>query len=485
MSLFNLKRKNKNSQVKNRAGGNAYAISPELSLAEMLVTSFAQDQFYRSAEQTFEDLQNVMNKVNPLFAAKAAIYARQEMGMRSITHVLAAELAANASGKDWAKDFYEAIVKRPDDMLEIVSYVYANKGNKIPNAMKKGFAKAFDKFDAYQLAKYRGTQRAVKLVDLVNLVHPIPTQKNAKALADLVNNELRSKNTWESKLSRAGQATTDKEVAAEKASAWVDLIRNGQLGYFALLRNLRNIAAQAPEIMDEALAQLTDVKRIEKSMVLPFRFLTAYKQFDGTDAIDRQIRAALDKAIGLSCDNVPALENSLIVIDNSGSMQSAVANSKHLQCSEAGAIFGMILAKKSNADIMEFGTNARYIPYNLKDSVMEFGATFAQRNKVGHGTDFNAIFKKADKAYDRIVILSDMQGWIGGGAPNKTVAEYKNRFKVDPFIYSFDLRGYGSMQFPEKNVFALAGFSDKVFDIMQLLETDRQALVTKIEAVEF
>jgi hypothetical protein len=51
-------------------------------------------------------------------------------------------------------------------------------------------------------------------------------------------------------------------------------------------------------------------------------------------------------------------------------------------------------------------------------------------------------------------------------------------------VYSFDLQGYGSLQFPEQNVFALAGFSDKVFDLMQLLETDRIALIREIEKSE-
>ena len=38
--------------------------------------------------------------------------------------------------------------------------------------------------------------------------------------------------------------------------------------------------------------------------------------------------------------------------------------------------------------------------------------------------------------------------------------------------------------FPERNVYALAGFSEKVFDVMALLERDREALVHEIEAVK-
>lgn len=485
MALFNKSLK-KTKQTTNRAGGAAYKQTPEVALASMLLTSFAQDQYYRKANTTFAELVKLLTEVDAEFAAKAGIYARTKYGMRSISHVLAAELSAYASGEKWAKSFYEKIIYRPDDMLEILSY-YMNKGGKtVPNAMKKGFAQAFGKFDAYQLAKYRGENRAVKLVDAVNLVHPKPTAKNAEALRKLMAGELKSTTTWEAKLTKAGQtAENAKDKAKKKEAAWKELIESRKLGYFALLRNLRNIADQSPKTLNAALKMLKDERLIKKSLVLPFRYLTAYKQFDGTDAKSRKIRAALDVAIEISCNNVPALKNTLVAIDNSGSMQSRVANSKHLMCSEAGAIFGMVLAKKCNADIMEFGTTARYIKYNLNDSVTHFGATFADKNKVGHGTNFHAIFEKANRKYDRIVIFSDMQAWIGGTSPAaESLKTYKNRTGANPYVYAFDLLGYGTSQFTTGQVFQLAGFSDKVFDIMSMLETDRNALVNEIKKVE-
>ncbi len=48
----------------------------------------------------------------------------------------------------------------------------------------------------------------------------------------------------------------------------------------------------------------------------------------------------------------------------------------------------------------------------------------------------------------------------------------------------FDLLGYGSMQFPERKVMTLAGFSEKVFDLMQITEKDPQVLIKTIEAVQ-
>lgn len=484
MSLFNKTSKTQNKTV-NRAGGEAYKQNPEMQLVSLLLTSFAQDQYYRSANETFKELTKLLTKVDAKFAAQAAIYARTEFGMRSITHVLAAELAPYLSGQEWAKDFYQKIVYRPDDMLEIASYFKSIGGKNMPNAMKKGFAKAFDRFDGYQIAKYRGEGKAINLIDIVNLVHPTPTKKNATALQQLVEGTLRNTQTWETMLTQAGQnAKSEAEKAKLKAKVWEDLLREGKLGYFALLRNLRNIIEQAPKMIKLVCKQLKDVDRIKGSLVLPFRLLTAYKQLKGNGYKLRKVRQALERAIDLSCANVPDLYDTLVVIDNSGSMHSPVAKSPYLLCNEMGAFFGMILAKSCNADIMEFGNHARYISYNLNDSALGFAANFERNNRVGHGTNFHSIFQTAAHAYKRIVIFSDMQGWIGYTSPSSAFKAYKERKRCNPYVYSFDLRGYGSLQFPENKVYALAGFSDKVFDLMRVMESEPKALVHAIRAIE-
>ena len=485
MSLFNFKSKRKQRTV-NRAGGEAFVQSPKMQLASMLITSFAQNQFYRSAKQTFEELIKLLGQVDPKFAAKAAIYARTEMGMRSITHVLAAEMAIHASGLPWAKAFYNQIVKRPDDMKEIMAYFYGNKGKSLPNAMKKGFAKAFDKFDAYQLAKYRGEGKAVKLVDMVNLVHPNPTERNAEALKALIAGELKSTATWEAKLTKAGQeADSEKEKANRKAQAWAELISENRLGYFALLRNLRNIAEQAPELEDAVCQMLVDRKRINGSLVLPFRFLTALDAINESDVkAKRKLTTALNKALELSLDNVPSFDGrTLIVLDDSGSMTWGRRKQMNRSPIQIGAIFAAMLYKSNDADLMRFSDDASFLSPYHGDAAMSIADNLI-KNARSAGTNFHAIFQTARRAYDRIIILSDMQGWIGHQAPTKAYAEYKQRTGANPYIYSFDLQGYGSLQFPERNIFCLAGMSEKVFDIMQLLETDRQALVSKIEAVE-
>jgi len=485
MALFNFLKEKQNRTV-NLAGGQAYVPTPQLQLVSILLTSFAQDQFYRPAKNTFADIAKLLPQVDAQFAAKAAVFARNEYGMRSITHVLAAELAARASGQPWSKAFYDRIVRRPDDMLEITAYYFGRGGKTLPNAMKKGFASAFARFDGYQLAKYRGEQKTVKLVDLVNLVRPVPNERNALALKQLVSGELKSDATWEAKLTKAGQvAETETEKTELKGAAWAELLRANKLGYLALLRNLRNIAEQAPELAQEVAAQLTDRRRIKQSLVLPFQYLSAIDAIQDSQVSQKRLMLnALNTTLELALDNVPRFEGrTLVVLDDSGSMTSTRTKYANRTPIQIGSLFAAALFKANNADLMRFSDEASYVRANPADSMAGIAERLVQQARAA-GTNFHAIFTAVRERYDRIVILSDMQGWMQGGAPTTSFAEYRRKYGANPFVFSFDLQGYGSLQFPEQNVFALAGFSDKVFDIMQLLETDRLALIRQIEAVE-
>lgn len=477
MSKFN--KTNKPVTVDNLAGGQAFLESPELGFISLLLTSFVKNQFYRTEDETLQEVKVRMHDIKDKeFLAKSAIYARTKYGMRSISHVVASELAQYISGTQWAKRFYEKIVYRPDDMMEIMSYYFMmNKDQKLPRSMIKGFAKAFNKFNGYQLAKYRGDKKGISLVDVVNLVHPKPVETNKEALKKLVADTLRSTDTWETKISASGKAETEEEKMTLKGEAWKELILEKKIGYFALLRNLRNILDQSPDVIDSALELLVNEQAIKKSLVLPFRFTTAMNEIkDTTFPGTRKTMVALNKAVDISLSNVPQFEGkTLVVVDVSGSMSGKPI--------EIASLFGSILYKANNADLMAFATYAGYVNANPQDTTF----TIAEQIKnvdQGGGTDFHNIFIQANKAYERIIILSDMQGWIGYDTPHRAFNEYKQKYNANPFVYSFDLAGYGTLQFPEPKVACLAGFSDKVFDVMKFLEEDKQALIRTIKSVE-
>jgi hypothetical protein len=271
-------------------------------------------------------------------------------------------------------------------------------------------------------------------------------------------------------------AESEEELADLKSNAWSELIETRKIGYFALLRNLRNIITQSPQSVKAACEMLVDEKLIKSSRVLPFRFATAYDEINkvGSSKEVRDVLVAINQALEVSIQNVPKFDGeTLVVMDVSGSMMG--------RASEIASLFGAVLAKVNNCDVMTFATNADYKSYNPLDSVMSIRNSFKYS---GGGTNFKAIFQKANKKYDRIIILSDMQGWMEYTSPSSDFKSYKNKFGANPFIYSWDLAGYSTLQFPEQNVFALAGFSDRVFDIMKLMETDKKALLNEIKSIQ-
>lgn len=469
MSKFN---ETKKSDVRNLAGGKAYRECDEMQLASLLLTSFDDDKYYQKEKDIYQQLERLIAVCDKEFVAKAIIYARKQFGMRTITHIASSMLAKHIGGTEWGSRFFDKVVNRVDDMTEIVA-CHLSRKQKLTNAMKKGFASALSRFDDYQLAKYKGEGKSVKLVDLVNLVHPKESECNNGAIGRLINGELKSFDTWESELSAVGA-----DVDAKKA-VWNRLLDENKLGYFALLRNLRNIIQLNDETLkNKALNALLNETAIKKSLVLPFRFSTAY---DEMAKIDGDAMRAVSKACEIACSNVPKLEGkTLIALDVSGSMSTA-------RVADIASLFTAILLKSNDCDLITFADNAQYRIVNPDDSVMTI------KNAIKYargGTNFVSVFETANKKYDRVILLSDMQAWKKQSiwdyrTPKHAYEEYKRRFNADGCkFYSFDLAGYGTMQMPQQDVYCLAGFSEKIFDVMKLVESDKNALVNMIKAVE-
>lgn len=484
------------ARTANLAGGQAYIQNPRAEIASILLTSFVGDKFYRSAGDELDRLRALI-AADPEFAAKAAVYARNEYGMRSISHVVAGEVAEIVKGESWTRKFIRDVVRRPDDMTEIVAYRAARYGlHPLPNALKKGLRAAFGKFDGYQLAKYRGEGKAVSLVDLVNLVKPLPTTRNRDALKQIVAGTLKQTDTWESKLSAGG----------DKGDAWGSLLAENKLGYMALLRNLRNIAKDADDAaFNMAREQLCDPERVAKSLVLPFRYYTAYREIAVADIPQHRkplVLAALSMAADHAVSNIPDMDGiTLVALDTSGSMTSGrISDHSGTTAAQIGALFAAALCRRlaGRSYLLTFDTQATTPPLNPLDSVLTTTDNIV-RGMRGGGTNLDLVFAH-DTPVDRVIVLSDMQSWTNGtwGAKtyygygrqkhrpaNGAFEDYKRRTGANPSVFAFDLTGYGSLQFPADRCCQIAGWSEKVFDLFPMLEQDRNAMVTEIDRVRF
>lgn len=511
--------------VTTHQGGTGFALKPELELMSLLANGI-KDTFYEKETEQDKRLANLINqlaKQDAILVAKMLIYTRAKIGQRSVTHRGAVELAKYMSGADWGKYFFDkrsrngnagGIVYRLDDILEIVAcYAALNpsptkrkdgkKTLRLPNSMKKGFKAALEQADEYEIAKYQGNTKEISLIDVVNLVHPTPTSKNANAFKKLMKGELTQFNTIEDKNTKAGQEVAAKvkegeiteaeakvELAKAKETNFKELVEDKVLGYLALIRNLRNIIQNTKDasLIKGVCDQLTDEKAIKKSLIFPHQIDLALEMLlvEGYDA--RAFIKSLNDAYELSIPNLSELGahgRTAVVYDESGSMtsyKSFIAPGK--TCSNAiakAALITATLAKGLGADVYSFDSSCRKRSYNQGDTVNTLKNNFLVAN--GGGTNFSSIFPALTDRYDRIFIISDEQGSDKLGL---TVENYKKKFGVDPYIYCINLNGYGTTMFkPSSKVFQVFGYSAEIYEIIKKYEVDYNTLLNEVKKIEF
>ena len=96
-----------------------------------------------------------------------------------------------------ARTLFARVILRPDDVTEFLSiYWKDNKNEPLAKQVKRWLGDSFRKFDEYQLAKYNGGQKAVKLRDA--LADYRPEAGSRGPVAELVARKLRfgSRASW-------------------------------------------------------------------------------------------------------------------------------------------------------------------------------------------------------------------------------------------------------------------------------------------------
>ena len=514
MANFNSKKLN-SSLTRNSAGGVAYKESLKAELATLLLTSFLSgNKAYQSNDEVVERLLELCSRMigeDKTFLAKASLYARDKYQMRSVSHVVSAAILGSICQEGWSDEdkrmvrrYLSKVAMRPDDITETIA-CYSNRADaykskkgrvQLPNVAKKGFSDAMSSYDEYRMAKYRNEDKEISLLDAVRMSHVKATEKNKSALDKLIAGTLKVFSTWSAKLSKAGEKGTKEEVEQAKKEAWSEFVAKGnKVEYFALLRNLRNILEQADtDTLNKACALLSDSELISKSRVLPFRYLSAYKAVELSSeksSVKRnEIVRALNRAVEASLSNVPKFEGTTaILLDVSGSMSSYISSETRVKYSDIANMFAAILYKTNDCDVILFNDRANPLRANPEDSVF----TIMNSIPCGGGTDMSAAFRAIqDEKYDRIIVLSDMNTWADSRSfwgsstgSDKLFNQYKKKHGLSNCqLFSFDLSGDGTLQFPENNVFLLAGWSSESFNLMSRMAEDKQFLIHEIEAIE-
>lgn len=302
-------------------GGPAANINSEQQLRRLVMTSLLwEGQFYVDGVTSADLIAQAIQNVDLDTAIQVTIEAKYEQNLRHTPLFMAAHIALKHAGNPNVKDVIARVIRRADEIPEFLAIYAALTGKdtkkleKLHGQVKKGLAKAFVLFDEYQLAKYN-RDTPITLKDAAMLVHPPHTE----AIKKLVSGELRPPDTWEVALS----------FGAGKKETFTRLLESGNLGYLALLRNLRNMEQSGVDLDLVKTAIRNRLNGADK--VLPFRFITAARHAPWA-------ASALNDALLRSIEDQDDFDGETVfLLDHSGSMQTTLSHKGEVVRSDVAA----------------------------------------------------------------------------------------------------------------------------------------------------
>lgn len=380
---------NRKTTVRTHEGGPACQVSPILQLRRtVLACMLWEKSFYESGQDAAKRIAELVPLCKPYEVADLAIEARTKYHLRHVPLLLVREMCRLRNLGSMVSSTLSSIIQRADELTEFVAIYWKDGKQPLANQVKKGLARAFAKFNEYQLAKYN-RDGDVKLRDVLFLSHAKPQDGAQAALwKRLANNELVTPDTWEVALS----------AGADKKETFTRLITEKKLGYIALLRNLRNMHDAG---VDRALVSQALIEGAPNSKALPFRFVAAARScpvFEPT--LDTAMQLALK-----SSDKLPGL--TILLVDISGSMDMKLSSKSDLKRTDAaGALAALTREVCEEVRVFIFGRELQEVPARRGMALVD------QVKAQNEGTQLGAAVRKLNAmniAYDRIVVITDEQ----------------------------------------------------------------------------
>ncbi|MFH1486507.1 MAG: TROVE domain-containing protein [Chloroflexota bacterium] len=389
---------NRRAIVRTHEGGKAALINAERELKRSIMACLLwEDTFYESGEQIADRVRRLAAKLPLEKVAEITIEAKDKMHLRHAPLWLALAMVQRGN-KAIVGETIAHVIQRADELAEIVAMYWMDGKKPLPSQLRKGLAIAFQKFDAYELAKYNRSG-AIKLRDVMFLTHPKPKDDTqANTWRQLANRELPSADTWEVRLS-AGK---------DKRESFEELLRENRLGYLALLRNLRNMANAE---VDEQLVFAALRNGVGRSKILPFQFLAAAR------AVPRW-EPQIEEAMMLALGNLhPLLGRTVLLIDVSGSMKARLSRRGELNRMDAASALGVLL-REICKEVRIFTFSDEVVECPPRRGIALIDAIY--RSQRHFGTLLGNAVQTAERlasGRDRLIVITDEQAHDNAGLP--------------------------------------------------------------------
>ena len=509
MANFNIFSSAKNkTDTRNEAGGHAYALSPEQQLAQLAATGCFNDTFYASAETQLEQILNVAQKIEPLFIAKTAIYARECGYMKDMPALLLAMLAERNVAL--CAQIFDRVIdggKMLRNFSQMVrSGVTGRKsfGTRPKKLIQQWLLSANEK----QLLQ-AAIGNNPSLADVVKMVHPKPREAwRAAWFAWLIGKPYEraalpplTRAFEDYKEKRSGklpdvpfQLLTALEL---DTAAWAQIAHNGSWQQVRQSLNTfdRHGLFNNERIVRHVAAKLTDANAIAKARVMPYQLLTAYQAADGS--IPSDIREALQDAMEIAVQNVPRLAGHIVVCpDVSGSMMSPVTGYRPgattaTRCVDVAALVSAAMLRHNpQARVLPFDTCVAKIQLNPRDSIMTNAQKMAELCGGGTACSAPLAWLNREKApVDLLLMISDNESWadVARGKNSAMLAEWDKIKERCPQakLVCLDIQPYATVQASNRHdILNIGGFSDQVFHLLGAFAAQNNSADFWVEMIE-
>ena len=210
--------------------------------------------------------------------------------------------------------------------------------------------------------------------------------------------------------------------------------------------------------------------------------------FSGSKAYNGEILKALEAAILQSIATIPGFDPEtrvLVACDVSGSMYKPVSPKSKVLLFDIGLVLAMLLQTRcQNVEVGMFGDTWKTIAVpknNVLANVQEF---YRREGEVGYSTNGYLVIQdllERKQVLDKVMIFTDCQLWNSTHVNEHIQAlwqQYRREVAPEARLYLFDLAGYGKspVRMIQEGVDLLAGWSDKVFGMLDTLEKGKTAL---------
>jgi hypothetical protein len=393
--------------IKTYQGGVGYKLSLKEAVVNMLCTGLIGNTLYtteadiiRDSKQVYEDAA----RKEPHFLAKAAVYARNECGMK-LQPVLAL-VYLSVYSKGTFSIAFDQIVKNPKDLNDFVNL--CRKAG-IRQGLGRTVKAAINQWLNNNVNDYNACRYGGKLYEVLKVTHPMPCDNERAVYFAYISGKFPrfDRGVALGQVLACMKAGRVDDFVLHNIAAWslqleeikhqfgtisdadrqaIFTVMIPRMSYMALVQNLatieRTFGCNIGTVETMVAMRVANYDLYKKSRMLPFKIISA-REMVNSRVIQRALESILNQ--GSRFD----VQNAEVYIDVSGSMEMYEITPS-LEAADVSCIFGSMIAMSDDSNKV-YSVSDKCVPIRRDTDELVTLAKKIHKSQPNSGTRFNTI----------------------------------------------------------------------------------------------